>query len=61
MIFIYGEIDPWSAVHAPQFKGKVNEQLYFQPRGSHRTRISTMPEPMKQRIIDQLNTWLAEN
>ena len=25
MIFIYGEIDPWSAAMVPAFKGKKNE------------------------------------
>ena len=60
MIFIYGEIDPWSAAHVPVFKGKVNEQVYFQPRGSHRARIGNMPEDVKERILTQLNKWLAE-
>lgn len=58
MIFIYGEVDPWSATHAPIFKGKVNEQFYFQPRGSHRSRISNMPKEMKAKIQAQLEAWL---
>lgn len=60
MIFIYGEIDPWSAAHVPVFKGKKNEQVYFQPCGSHRARISNMPEDIKEKILTQLNSWLAE-
>lgn len=60
MIFIYGEIDPWTAAHAPVFKGKKNQQFYFQPRGSHRARISNMPEEMKEKILSQLKQWLAE-
>lgn len=60
MIFIYGEIDPWTAAHAPVFKGKKNQQFYFQPRGSHRARIGNMPEEMKEKILTQLNEWLAE-
>ncbi len=60
MIFIYGEVDPWSATHAPVFKGKVNEQFYFQPRGSHRARISNMPDDMKEKIMNQINAWLQE-
>lgn len=60
MIFIYGEIDPWSAARVPSFKGKVNEQVYIQPRGSHRARIGNMPEDMKERILTQINKWLAE-
>lgn len=60
MIFIYGEVDPWSATHVPVFKGKVNEQVYFQPGGSHRARIGNMPEDMKEQILTQINKWLAE-
>lgn len=60
MIFIYGEIDPWSAARVPSFKGKVNEQVYIQPRGSHRARIGNMPEDMKEQILTQINKWLAE-
>jgi hypothetical protein len=60
ILFIYGEIDPWSAAHAPQFKGKKNEQFYFQPRGSHRSRISNMPDETKAKIIKQLNAWLDD-
>ena len=60
MIFIYGEVDPWSATRVPDFKGKKNMQIYIQPGGSHSARINTMPEAVKARIIAQLNTWLAE-
>ena len=60
MIFIYGEIDPWSATRVPTFRGKKNEQIYIQPRGSHRSRIGNMPEEMKKQIMDQIHAWLAE-
>lgn len=60
MIFIYGEVDPWSAVHVPLFKGKKNEQVYFQPRGSHLSRIGNMPEATKQKILAQLREWIDE-
>jgi hypothetical protein len=60
MIFIYGEVDPWSAVHAPQFKGKKNEHFYFQPRGSHRSRIGNMPEATKNEIVGLLSGWLVK-
>lgn len=60
MIFIYGEVDPWSAVHVPLFKGKKNEQVYFQPRGSHLSRIGNMPEDVKQKILAQLREWINE-
>ncbi len=60
IIFLYGEIDPWSATRVPTFKGKRNEQVYIQPRGSHLTRIDNMPDKLKKRIMNQINLWLEE-
>ncbi len=60
MIYIYGEIDPWSATRIPDFEGKKNLQIYIQPRGSHRARISNMPDDMKEKIMNQIEKWLAE-
>ena len=60
MIFIYGEIDPWSATRVPDFRGKKNLQIYIQPRGSHTTRINTMPVEIREKIIKQIKTWMAE-
>lgn len=60
IIFIYGEIDPWTAVRVPTFTGKQNEQIYIQPHGSHLSRIGNMPEKIKQRILEQIHSWLEE-
>lgn len=60
MIYIYGEIDPWSATRIPDFEGKKNLQIYIQPGGSHRARISNMPDDMKKKIMNQIEEWLAE-
>lgn len=60
LICIYGEVDPWSATHVPVFKGKINEQVYFQPGGSHLSRISNMPEEIREKIMNQIRKWLAE-
>lgn len=60
MLFIYGEIDPWSAPRVPDFKGKKNMQFFMQPRGSHRARIDNMPDKMKEQIVTQLTAWLEE-
>lgn len=60
MIFIYGEVDPWSATAVPKFKGKKNQQIYYLPGGDHKARISNMPEEIKEKILVQLNRWLAE-
>jgi hypothetical protein len=61
ILFIYGELDPWSAAHAPVFKKKKHAHFFFQPRGSHRTRIGTMPERTREKIMKRLNNWLANS
>lgn len=61
-IFIYGEIDPWSASGVCTWlncKKKENMRVYVQPRGSHRARINNMPADMKQEIMERLTKWLS--
>ena len=60
MICIYGEIDPWTAARVPDMQGKKNFQIVIAPRGSHKTRISTMPEDMRERVVKQIHDWLEE-
>jgi hypothetical protein len=60
MMFIYGEVDPWSAVGVTWLEGKQNIKVFVQPNGSHRTRISTMPEAMKNEAVEILTKWLEE-
>ena len=62
MVFVYGEIDPWSAA-APtwlDFSKKQNMHIFVEPRGSHRARINTLPENMKQEAIRIIKEWLEE-
>ena len=62
MIFIYGEIDPWSAA-APMWldtSKKKNMHIFVEPRGSHRARINSLPEAMKQEAISIIKDWLEE-
>lgn len=60
MIFIYGEVDPWSATRIRDLKGKKNIRIFIEPKGSHRTRISSMPDKMRTKILAQIQTWLNE-
>lgn len=60
-IFIYGEIDPWSASGVCTWldcSKKENMRVYVQPRGSHKARIDNMPEGMKKEIVDRIANWL---
>ncbi len=60
MLFIYGEIDPWSAAGVTWLKKKKNMRVFIQPNGSHKARISNMPPEMKQEILDILSRWIGE-
>ncbi|MDE7355184.1 MAG: aminopeptidase [Rikenellaceae bacterium] len=62
MLFVYGEIDPWTAA-APEdylFYNKKNMHKFVQKGGSHSTRISTMPKEQQERAWKILEKWLAE-
>ena len=62
MIFVYGEIDPWSAAATTWLNTdkKENVHIFVEPRGSHLARINTLPEDMKQKAISILKKWLEE-
>ena len=60
-IFIYGEIDPWTASGVAGWldcSKKENMRVYIQPRGSHTARIGNMPENTKNEIIGIITNWL---
>ena len=63
MVYIYGDIDPWSASGVyglPFTKNKKNIHVYMCKGGSHRTRINSFPEPTRQEIIQLISNWLKE-
>ena len=60
-IFIYGETDPWSASGVAKWldcSKKKNMHVYVQPKGSHKARISNMPNEMRNEITNRLTEWL---
>ncbi len=62
-IFIYGEVDPWTASGVAGWldcSKKDNMRVYVQPGGSHKARISNMPDDMKEEIMSRLTKWLAK-
>ena len=60
MVMIYGANDPWTASGAAWAvtPRKRNMKLFVQPGGSHRTRIATLPEPMREEVIAAIRGWL---
>lgn len=62
-IFIYGELDPWSASGVLTWldcSQKENMRIYVEPGGCHKARISTMPQATQQEILSRLNEWLSQ-
>jgi hypothetical protein len=57
VLLIYGGNDPWTA-SAVETGGNKNIVRIVQPGGSHRTRIGTLPESQKQRVMKTLQRWL---
>ncbi len=57
MIFLYGEIDPWSA-SAVELTGETNAIKMVNPGGDHRTRIKSFSDEEKEIILKTLEEWL---
>ena len=59
-MFIYGEWDPWSASRVVLPGPKKHMYVFIQPEGSHRSRINSMPEEMRDEIVAILKGWAGE-
>ncbi len=57
ILLIYGGNDPWTASAADIYGNKKIVKV-VQPRGSHRTRIGTMPEQQRKKVMRILKTWM---
>lgn len=60
MIFIYGGNDPWTASGVTWLKRKKNIHVFIEPGGSHKARVSTLPEAEKKEVIGLINEWLNQ-
>ena len=63
MVYIYGDIDPWSASGVyglPFTKNKKNMHVYMLAGGFHKTRILSFPDPTREEIISLIRGWLNE-
>jgi hypothetical protein len=57
LVFIYGELDPYTVTQAPVDKNK-NCLKFIVKNGCHKSRISDLPENEQQIIYKQLSVWL---
>ena len=63
MIYIYGEVDPWSASGVCEWlddSKKENLRIYVKEGGSHSTRISSFDENVQDEILGKIRQWLEE-
>lgn len=62
MLLIYGGTDPWTAPGAKWVAelDKQNMKVFIQPGGSHRTRILSLPDSLRDDAIATLRRWLEE-
>ncbi len=58
LIFVYGEYDPWTSVGITKLDGKKNMFVAIQPKGSHRARINTLPDSLRDKVIKTIKLWL---
>ncbi len=56
-IFIYGEWDTWSAT-AVELSGETNSRVFYNKKGSHRTRIRHMNFDQQEEIYTLLDSFL---
>lgn len=60
LIFVYGEYDPWTSVGITKLDGKKNMFVAIQPKGSHRARINSLPDSLRDKVIKTINLWLEK-
>jgi len=54
---IYGEYDPWTAA-APEIKGNPGVTVIINPKGTHATRIKSLPQAQHEMVIKTLQGWI---
>ena len=60
MVYVYGDIDPWTASGIYGLPFTKNLHVYMHKGGSHLTRILSFPESERQEIINLIDKWLKE-
>lgn len=63
LLYIYGDIDPWGCSGVGTWlktDKKKNLKVYTHPGGSHRTRIKSFYQPVRDEIINTIAQWLEE-
>lgn len=64
MVFIYGEIDPWSSIgirRMPLLAHKKHIRVYTLSGGSHKTRIANFPRQTREEIKRTIQAMMADD
>jgi hypothetical protein len=59
MLYIYGELDTWTATGVTAITGKADALVMILKGGHHGAGIRAFPADEKQRIYDTLTRWLG--
>jgi hypothetical protein len=61
MLYIYGELDPWTATGVTKITGPADALVMILKGGHHGSGIRAFPAEEKQKIYDTLTRWLGFN
>jgi hypothetical protein len=57
LMFVYGELDPWSAGAFPQLNAGADNYRYVVPGGNHSSNFRTLPEAQTAEAMAVLSRW----
>jgi hypothetical protein len=60
MLFVYGELDPWSAAAFPRKSAGQDYHWFLVPGGNHGSKLFRLPEPEKSQAIAVVARWLGK-
>jgi len=61
ILYIYGELDTWTATGVTKISGKADALVMIQPGGHHGAHITAFPEDQQKKIYATLSRWLGMN
>jgi hypothetical protein len=60
IMFVYGELDPWTAGAFPKGRSDLDNHHFLVPGGNHGAKFTMLPSEQKARAIEVLARWLRK-
>lgn len=60
IMFVYGELDPWTAGAFPAARADRDNHSFMVPGGNHGSKFTLLPEQAKKRATEVLARWLGK-